>query len=154
MTSMLGHPAGINIIRQHTKARKSMYNVSVWLRTINSGTNTCIDLIFTSQPNLAMESGVHSSLHQNCHHQLIYAKINLKEFSPPPYERYWRANVDLIQRVNEQFSGEKIFRNLNINEVVLLFTKLLKIFFQASFPMKQSLVMTDIQLGLTKTSSS
>ena len=85
---MLGHPAGINIIRQHTKARKSMYNVSVWLRTINSGTNTCIDLIFTSQPNLAMESGVHSSLHQNCHHQLIYAKINLKEFSPPPYERY------------------------------------------------------------------
>ena len=27
-----------------------------------------IDLIFTSQPNLVMESGVHSSLHQNCHH--------------------------------------------------------------------------------------
>ena len=29
---------------------------------------SCIDLIFTSQPNLVMESGVHSSLHPNCHH--------------------------------------------------------------------------------------
>ena len=30
----------------------------------------CIDLIFTSQPNLIIESGVHPSLHSNCHHQL------------------------------------------------------------------------------------
>ena len=45
-----------------------------------------------------MESGVHSSLHQNCHHQIIYAKINLKVCYPPPDEReighYQRANVD------------------------------------------------------------
>ena len=43
-----------------------------------------IDLIFTSQPNLIMKSGVHFSLHQNC--QLIHAKINLKVFYPSPYE--------------------------------------------------------------------
>ena len=30
--------------------------------------SSCIDLIFISQPNLVMESGVHSSLHPNCHH--------------------------------------------------------------------------------------
>ena len=30
--------------------------------------SSCIDLIFTSQPNLIIESGVHSSLHSNCHH--------------------------------------------------------------------------------------
>ena len=48
---------------------------------------SCIDLIFTSQPDLVMESGVHSSLHQNCHHQLIYVKVNLKVFYPPLYER-------------------------------------------------------------------
>ena len=34
----------------------------------------CIDLIFTSQPDLVMESGVRSSLHPNCHQQLTYAK--------------------------------------------------------------------------------
>ena len=39
---------------------------------------SCNDLIFTSQPNLVMESRVHSSLHPNCHHQITYAKFNLK----------------------------------------------------------------------------
>ena len=69
---------------------------------ILTDSSSCIDLLFTSQPNLVMESGVHSSLHQNCHHQIIYAKINFKVFYPPPYEReiwhYQRANVDQIQR--------------------------------------------------------
>ena len=40
--------------------------------------SSCIDLIFTSQPNIVMESGVHPSLHPNCHHQIIFAKFNLK----------------------------------------------------------------------------
>ena len=31
--------------------------------------SSCVDLIFVSQPNLVMESGVHSCLHQKCHHQ-------------------------------------------------------------------------------------
>ena len=69
---------------------------------------SCIDLIFTSQPNLVMESGVHSSLYQNCHYQIIYTKIHLKVFYPPPYERqiwhYQHENVELIQRAIEQFS--------------------------------------------------
>ena len=70
----------------------------------------CIDLVLTFQPNLAMESGVHSSLYQICHHQLLRANINLKVFYPSPYEReiwhYPRVNVDLTQRAIEQFSGE------------------------------------------------
>ena len=105
-----------------------------------------------------MESGVHSSLHQNCHHRIIYAKINFKVFYPPPYEReiwhYQRANVDQIQRAIEQFSSEKSFRNLNVNEMVSLLKKLSRKFFQIIFLTKQSLVMTKIHLGLIKTSSS
>ena len=46
-----------------------------------------IDLIFISQPNLNTVSGVHPSLHPNCHHQVIYAKFNLKVHYPIPYER-------------------------------------------------------------------
>ena len=42
----------------------------------------CIDLIFTSQPNLITESGVHSSLHSNCHHSIIFAKFNLEIVYP------------------------------------------------------------------------
>ena len=46
---------------------------------ILTDSSSCIDLLFTSQPNLVMESGVHSSLH----HQMIHAKINFKVYYPP-----------------------------------------------------------------------
>ena len=31
--------------------------------------SSCIDLIFVNQPNLVVDSGIHPSLHLNCHHQ-------------------------------------------------------------------------------------
>ena len=97
---------------------------------ILTDSSSCIDLLFTSQPNLVMESGIHSALHQNSHHQPIYAKINLKVCYPLPYEleiwHYQRANVDQIQRAIEQFSWEESFRNLNINEMVSLFNRTIK----------------------------
>ena len=40
--------------------------------------SSCIDLIFVNQPNLVIDSGIHPSLHQNCHHQIIFCKLNLK----------------------------------------------------------------------------
>ena len=46
--------------------------------------SSCIDLIFTNQPNIVMDSGVDSSLHPKCHHQIIYSKLNLKIEYPPP----------------------------------------------------------------------
>ena len=50
-----------------------------------------------------MESGIHSSLHSNCHHQIIYARFNLKIYYPLPfYEHeiwhYEKVNIDLIQK--------------------------------------------------------
>ena len=33
--------------------------------------------IFTSLPNLLTDSGVQSSQHPNCYHQIVYAKFNL-----------------------------------------------------------------------------
>ena len=43
--------------------------------------------MFTTQPNLVIKTGVHSSLHANCHHELPYVKFNLNAFYPPPDER-------------------------------------------------------------------
>ena len=54
---------------------------------ISNTSSSCIDLIFTSQPNLITDSGVHSSLHSNCHHQIVFAKFNLHIVYPPPYLR-------------------------------------------------------------------
>ena len=47
---------------------------------------SCTDLILSFQLNLLMSSGIHLTLHQNCHHQIIFAKFNLKVHYPPPYE--------------------------------------------------------------------
>ena len=47
---------------------------------IVDNSRSCIDLIFTSQPNMVIDSGVHASLHSNCHNQVIYAKFDLKIF--------------------------------------------------------------------------
>ena len=69
--------------------------------------SSCIDLIFTSQSNLVMESGVHSSLHENCHHQITFAKFNLKIYYPPSYERevwhYQKANSENIRKAINEF---------------------------------------------------
>ena len=50
---------------------------------------------------MIIESGVHSSLHSNCHHQITFAKFNLEILYPPPYVReVWHnkdANTELIR---------------------------------------------------------
>ena len=43
--------------------------------------SSCIDLIFTSQLNIVVESGVHPSLHPNCHHQIICDDKDLPWFN-------------------------------------------------------------------------
>ena len=77
-----------------------------------------------------MESGVRSSLQETCHHQLVYAKFNLKIWCPPPYERkmwhYEQANADPLKRAIKQFPCEKSFRNLRSNEMAYLFNKTMK----------------------------
>ena len=81
----------------------------------------------TSQPNQITESGVHQSLHPNCHHQVIYAKFNLKVHYPPPYERevwyYKEADADLIRRSIEMFNWDRAFKNSNVNDMVVICTK-------------------------------
>ena len=47
---------------------------------------SCIDLVFTFQENLVTHSGVHSSLHPKCHHQIVFFNFNLKISYPPSYE--------------------------------------------------------------------
>ena len=38
-------------------------------------------IVFTSQPNLSVESGTQPSFHPNCRHEIIYAKFNLEAFT-------------------------------------------------------------------------
>ena len=89
--------------------------------------SSCIDLVFTFQPNLIVDSGTHPTLHPNCHHQIIYAKFNLKIHYPPHYTcmvwHYKDSNDDLIRRAINQFNWERAFKNKNVDEKILTFNK-------------------------------
>ena len=77
-----------------------------------------------------MDAGIHPSLHASCHHQIVYAKFNLKIHYPPPYERevwhFQKADINLIRRAMNEFNWERAFFNLNINEMVSVFNTTIK----------------------------
>ena len=76
---------------------------------ILDNSKSCIDLIFTSQPNMIMDSGVHPSLHSNCH-QMIYGKFDFKVFYPSPYKRtvwhFSQPNFDHIKKPSTYSIGK------------------------------------------------
>lgn len=63
---------------------------------------SCTDLNFTFHSNLALESGVFSPLHHDCHHPVVHIKISPKIYHPPLYENeVWnspKVNTDKIKR--------------------------------------------------------
>ena len=98
---------------------------------VNSGPNTssCIDLIFTDQPNLVVDSGVHPSLHSNCHHQITYCKFNLFIEYSPPYERqvwdYKHADTSSIKKSLNQVNWNQLLQNKNVNEQVAILNNIM-----------------------------
>ena len=118
-----------------TTEGKAIENISLHFglhQAINEPTHTfesssCIDLIFTSQANLINESDVGPSLHPNSHHQIIFAKFNLKIHCPPPYFRdiwhYQDVKTDLIRRAIDMFDWDRAFVNTNVNEKVFILNK-------------------------------
>ena len=95
---------------------------------VSNNTFSCIDLIFTSQTSLVVDSGVCSSLNVNCHHQIIFAKFNLKIHYPPPYMRkiwhYRQANVELIQRAIENCNWENLLTGDDVDMYVSKFNEI------------------------------
>ena len=77
---------------------------------------SCIDLIFTNQPNLFLEIGVHPTLHRQCHHHVVVAKITAHNLTPPSYKRklwyYDRANIPAIKKSIELYNWQDIFQDL------------------------------------------
>ena len=63
--------------------------------------SSCIDLIFRSQPNLIIESGVHSF------------RVNLEIVYSPPYVRevwhYKDGNTKLVRGTSNEFNWQRAF---------------------------------------------
>ena len=77
-----------------------------------------------------MESGALSSLHENCHHKITFAKFNLKIYYPHPYEQevwfYQKANSENIRKAINEFPWERCFANSDVDKKVYLFNKTIK----------------------------
>ena len=114
----------------------------------------CIDLIFTSQPNLITESAVHPSLHPNSHHQIIFAKFNQEIYYPPPYFcdvwHYQDANTDFIRRATDIFDWDKAFVNTNVKEKVFILNKTILNILSNLIPHEKLTLMIKTPLGLQK----
>ena len=89
---------------------------------IQTSSSSCLDLIFTDQPNLSINSGVHSTLHSNCHHQIVHSSFNLDIYYPPPYQRltwdYKKADSAKIRQALESVNWERLFHKKDLNAKV------------------------------------
>ena len=89
---------------------------------IQGNSLSCIDLIFTGQQNLLVNSGVHASLHPNCHHQIVHSSFNLNIYYPPPYQRltwdYKKADPLKITSALDSVNWKKLFDKKDITAQV------------------------------------
>ena len=87
-----------------------------------------LDLIITDQPNLFVDSGVHSSLYAKSHHQIVFGVVNLSVLRPPPYKRivweYDKANIDMINHDLSSINWYEMLDRIDVNQAVDLFTTL------------------------------
>ena len=88
-----------------------------------------INLIFSDQPNLIVDSGLHPSLNCNCHHQITYCKLNLNIKYPPPCERLvWGYSNGIqkgVKKYIESVNWELMFSNKSVHKQASTFNKIL-----------------------------
>ena len=86
---------------------------------------SCVDLIFTSNRSILVDSGIKKCLSSSCHHDIIYGKINFRVPLPPPHFKivwdYKNANTISIQHAIENFNWQYTFERKTINEKVIMF---------------------------------
>ena len=107
---------------------------------ILSDSSSCIDLIFTNQPNLVVDNGTHPSLHPNCRHQIIHCKINLQVEYPPPYQRhvwnYAKANKNAILSALQNVDWHRFFAKKTVHQQVNLLNEIILNIFTNFVPNK------------------
>ena len=112
-----------NILKIYTK------DITTTEGTQLSQSSSCIDLIFTDQPNLIVDNGVHPSLHSNCLNQITHCKLNLNIEYPPPYEHlirdYNKANDEKTKKSTEPVNWEVMFINKSMHKQVCIFNETL-----------------------------
>ena len=117
--------------------------------------SSCIDLIFTNQPNLSVNSGVHSSLHPNCYHQIVYSTFNLNIYYPPPYQRlvwdYKKADEKSIRKALDLVNWKRLFDYKNIDSQVMTLNETILNVFRNYVPNKYITIDDKDPVWMTET---
>ena len=118
-------------LEKQSKEGDSLFLTSGYTQPINSAANiignssSCIDLIFTQKPNLVTSSGIYASLHNNCHHQITFAHINLLIEYPLPYHcliwDYSNADILNFRKSISSTNWSHLFSNNQIDIQVSIF---------------------------------
>ena len=95
---------------------------------IQTNSSSCIDLIFTDQPNLSVNSGFHASLHPNCHHQIVHTKFNLNISNRPPtipasHVGLQKDRFRKFKKALDSVNWERLFNKKNIDAQVAVFNE-------------------------------
>ena len=84
-----------------------------------NNSRSCIDLIITSQPNLFIGYGIHPSLFECCHHEIIHGKLNLTVLPPLAYKRkvweYHKVDSEELKNKLNSIGWCELFQDMNIN---------------------------------------
>ena len=105
-----------------------------------------MDLAFIYQPNMVLDSGVHSSLQLNFYHQIVFAKIDLKFFIlHRTKDVSGIINMQILFRSKKHLhpsTGNKRFLIAVSIRRFLFLIKQLSMLWLIIFPMKQRYLMT------------
>ena len=98
-----------------------------------TNSSSCIELIFTNQPNLSVNSGIHSSLHPNCYRQIVHISFTFDIYYPSPYQRltyhYKKVDATNIRKALDSVNWERLFDKTDLNsQVVTLNETILNVF--------------------------
>ena len=117
-------------IFESTTADLGLYQLISEPTHVMGDSKSCLDLIFTDQPNLIIKSGVHPSLHNQCHHHIVYGKLSVSNMAPPSYTRriwhYCKADfINIMKRIDMFNWHEQLGRITCPNEQVKLLNEVL-----------------------------
>ena len=92
---------------------------------IQANSSSCIDLAFTVQANLSVNSGDHAFFHPNCHHQIAHSSFNPNIYYPPLYQ----DDTKTIRKALDSVNWESLFDSKNISaQVIALNRSILNVF--------------------------
>ena len=87
-----------------------------------------------------MNYGVHSSLHPNCHHQIVHSSFNLNIHHPPPYQRltwdYKKADSIKTREALDSVNWERLFDKKDLNAQILTLNEVVLNVFRNYVPNK------------------